>query len=85
LGIALARGPLPRRAPARLVAVGTAVLGVVAAVIYAGPNLWRPFSDWGQPFGNHSVVDAPIHQQVLAPHLGPLYLRSPLLWLLVVA
>lgn len=85
LGIALARGPLPRRAAARLVAVGTAVLGVAAAVIYAGPNLWRPFSDWGQPFGNHSVVDAPIHQQVLAPHLGPLYLRSPLLWLLVVA
>ncbi|MBC3194375.1 arabinosyltransferase domain-containing protein [Pseudonocardia sp. C8] len=83
LGIALARGPLPRRAPARLVAVGTAVLGVVAAVIYAGPNLWRPYGDWGQPFGNHSVVDAPVHQQVLAPHLGPLYLRSPLLWLLV--
>ncbi|MBP2364648.1 arabinosyltransferase domain-containing protein [Pseudonocardia parietis] len=85
LGIALTRGPLPRRAPARLVAVGTAVLGVVAAVIYAGPNLWRPFGDWGQPFGNHSVIDAPIHQQVLAPHLGPLYLRSPLLWLLVAA
>ncbi|SFN16084.1 arabinosyltransferase B/arabinosyltransferase C [Pseudonocardia ammonioxydans] len=85
LGIALARGPLPRRAPARLVAVGTAVLGVVAAVIYAGPNLWRPFADWGQPFGNHSVLDAPIHQQVLAPHLGPLYLRSPVLWLLVAA
>ncbi|WP_156819478.1 arabinosyltransferase domain-containing protein [Pseudonocardia sp. HH130630-07] len=83
LAVALARGPLPRRASWRLVAVGTAVLGVVAAVVYAGPNLWRPFGDWGQPFGNHSVVDAPIHQQVLAPHLGPLYLRSPLLWLLV--
>ncbi|MEJ8278752.1 arabinosyltransferase domain-containing protein [Pseudonocardia spirodelae] len=83
LGIALARGPLPRRAPARLVAAGTAVLGLVAAVVYAGPNLWRPVSDWGQPFGDHAVVDAPIHQQVLAPHLGPLYLRNPLLWLLV--
>ncbi|MBN9736524.1 MULTISPECIES: arabinosyltransferase domain-containing protein [unclassified Pseudonocardia] len=83
LAIALARGPLPRRAPARLVAVGTAVLGLAAAVIYAGPNLWRPLGDWGQPFGNHSVVDAPIHQQVLAPHLGPVYLRNPVLWLLV--
>ncbi|MEU6696445.1 arabinosyltransferase domain-containing protein [Pseudonocardia sp. NPDC046786] len=83
LAIALVRGPLPRRAPGRLVAIGTAALGLVAAVIYAGPNLWRPFGDWGQPFGDHSVVDAPVHQDVLAPHLGPLYLRSPLLWLLV--
>ncbi|MEQ3551195.1 arabinosyltransferase domain-containing protein [Pseudonocardia nematodicida] len=85
LGLALARGPLPRRAPLRLVAVGTAVLVIVAAVIYAGPNLWRPFGDWGQPFGDHTVIDAPVHQQFLAPHLGPLYLRSPLVWLAVAA
>lgn len=83
LALAVARGPLPRRTPGRVIAVGTAVLGLAAAVVYAGPNLWRPVSDWGQPWGNHTVIDVPLFANVLAPHAGPLYLRNPLLWLVV--
>ncbi|MGH3782354.1 MAG: arabinosyltransferase C-terminal domain-containing protein, partial [Pseudonocardiaceae bacterium] len=47
------------------------------------PNLWRPLSDWGQPFGNHLLIGTPYVQSLLAPSLGPLALRNPLLWLAV--
>lgn len=83
LALALSRGPLPRGVTGRVVAVGTAVLGVTASVVYAGPNLWRPLSDWGQLFGGHTVIDTPLFSNLLAPHAGPLYLRNPLLWLAV--
>ncbi|MBW0104685.1 arabinosyltransferase domain-containing protein [Pseudonocardia sp. KRD291] len=85
LALALVRTPLPRRAPARVLAVGAALAGVAAAVSYAGPNLWRPFSDWGQPFGTHSAVASALETGVLSPHAGPIYLRSPVLWILVAA
>ncbi|TCK27363.1 arabinosyltransferase B/arabinosyltransferase C [Pseudonocardia endophytica] len=83
LALALVRTPVPRRVPARVLAVATAAVGVAAAVSYAGPNLWRPFGDWGQPFGNHSVLGAPINTDSMAPHLGPLTLRSPVPWIAV--
>lgn len=83
LALALVRTPLPRRVPARVLAVGTAAVGVAAAVSYAGPNLWRPFGDWGQPFGNHSVLGAPINTDSIAPGVGPFNLRNPLLWVAV--
>ncbi|MFP5021062.1 arabinosyltransferase domain-containing protein [Pseudonocardia phyllosphaerae] len=83
VAVALIHGPLPRRVPGRVVAIGTAVLVVAASVAFAGPNLWRPLSDWGQAFGSHTQFDSPILVNRLAPHVGPLYLRNPLVWVAV--
>ena len=83
LAAAMVRSPLPRRAGAATVAIGSAGLVAAASVAFAGPNLWRPLSDWGQPFGNHQLIDTPYLQSLLAPSLGPLALRNPLLWLAV--
>jgi Mycobacterial cell wall arabinan synthesis protein/EmbC C-terminal domain/Arabinosyltransferase concanavalin like domain len=83
LAAAMIRSPLPRRVGTAAVAVGTAGLVVAASVGFAGPNLWRPFSDWGQPFGYHTFIDTPYLQRLLAPAVGPLALRNPALWLVV--
>ncbi|PZS15923.1 MAG: arabinosyltransferase [Pseudonocardiales bacterium] len=83
LAVAMVRSPLPRRAGAATMAIGSAALVAAASVAFAGPNLWRPLSDWGQPFGNHLLIDTPYVQSLLAPSLGPLMLRNPLLWLAV--
>jgi hypothetical protein len=81
LAAAVIRSPLPRRADGPTLAIGTAGLVAAASVGFAGPNLWRPLSDWGQPFGNHLLIETPYLQSLLAPTLGPLALRNPLLWL----
>ncbi|MDQ4093054.1 MAG: arabinosyltransferase domain-containing protein, partial [Actinomycetota bacterium] len=47
IAAAVIRSPLPRRVGAPAVAVGTAALVVAASAGFAGPNLWRPLSDWG--------------------------------------
>jgi hypothetical protein len=83
LAVAMLRSPLPRRAGATTMVIGSAGLVAAASVAFAGPNLWRPLSDWGQPFGNHQLLDTPYVQSLLAPSLGPLALRNPLLWLAV--
>jgi len=83
LAAALLRSPVPRRAPAAAVALATAAAGAAAAVGFAGPNLWRPFGDWGQPFGNHTVIGTPFELSLTAPSFGPLALRNPVLWLAV--
>ena len=85
LAVALIRSPLPRRAGAATMVIGSAGLVAAVSVAFAGPNLWRPLSDWGQPFGNHLFFDRPYAQSLLAPSLGPLALRNPLLWLAVAA
>jgi arabinosyltransferase B/arabinosyltransferase C len=85
LAAAVIRSPLPRRAPTAALAIGTAGLVMAVSVAFAGPNLWRPFSDWGQPFGHHLLVETPYVQSLLAPALGPLALRNPLLWLALAA
>ncbi|MCU1609341.1 MAG: hypothetical protein JWM45_1257 [Pseudonocardiales bacterium] len=85
LATALIRSPLPRRVGAATMAIGSAGLVAAVSVAFAGPNLWRPLSDWGQPFGNHLFIDRPYEQSLLAPSLGPLALRNPLLWLAVAA
>lgn len=85
LAAAMIRPPLPRRAAIAISAVGTTGLVAAASVAFAGPNLWRPLSDWGQPFGNHLLLETPYVQSLLAPSLGPLALRNPLLWLAVAA
>ncbi|MDQ5854743.1 MAG: arabinosyltransferase, partial [Actinomycetota bacterium] len=84
IAAALIRSPLPRRVGAAAVAIGTAGLVTATSVGFAGPNLWRPLADWGQPFGDHTLIATPYVQSLLTPSLGPLPLRSPLLWLAVV-
>lgn len=85
LALALVRSPLPRRA-GRAAVVLAALLAVGgAAVSYAGPNLWRPVGDWGQPFGVHSAIATPFDISRTAPGVGPFTLSMPLLWLGVAA
>jgi Mycobacterial cell wall arabinan synthesis protein/EmbC C-terminal domain len=82
VAVALLRAALPRqeRALATAACVGVVVIG--AAVTFAGLNLWRPFSDRGQPFGPHAVPDLTRSQEgLLAPHIGDVYLRNPLIWI----
>ncbi|MGH3978976.1 MAG: arabinosyltransferase C-terminal domain-containing protein, partial [Pseudonocardiaceae bacterium] len=39
------------------------------------------YSDWGQPFGNHLLAGGTLFDvNRMAPHLGPVYLRNPLVW-----
>lgn len=38
---------------------------------FAGLNLWRPYSDWGQPFDNHLRADlSPEDNALLVPNIG---------------
>jgi hypothetical protein len=83
LAAAVIRSPLPRRSGTAAMAIGTAGLVAAVSIGFAGPNLWRPLSDWGQPFGDHLFLETPYQQSLLAPSLGPLMLRNPLLWLAV--
>lgn len=83
LAVALLRSPVPRRSGTAPAAVGVALAVTAAAVSYAGPNLWRPYADWGQPFGNHADVSNPLQISLTTPGVGPLNLRDPVLWLAV--
>jgi hypothetical protein len=83
LALALLRTPLPRRAGWRAVVPAAMIVGGAAAVSFAGPNLWRPFSDWGQAFGNHAEIGSPYQISQTTPHFGPIELRNPVLWVLV--
>ncbi|MDL5154706.1 arabinosyltransferase domain-containing protein [Actinomycetospora termitidis] len=84
LTVALLRAPLPRRERALATSVGLAVLVVVTSVTFAGWNVWTPYSDRGQPFGAHAdPAPTPLSQNLLAPHLGPVFLRNPLVWIAV--
>ena len=82
LAVALLRGPMPRHERALATTGGVAALVVAAAVSFAGWNVWRPYSDRGQPFGDHADPDpTALSQNLLAPHLGPVFLRNPLVWI----
>ncbi|HEY2221078.1 arabinosyltransferase domain-containing protein [Actinomycetospora sp.] len=84
VAVALLRAALPRQERALATAASVAVLVAAAAVTFAGLNLWRPFSDRGQPFGLHAVPDLTRSEQgLLAPHLGPIFLRNPLIWIAI--
>lgn len=85
LAAAALRSPVPRRAPTVAVTIATFAVGLAAAVTYAGPNLWRPYGDWGQPFGNHASLATPYEISLTSPGIGPLDLHNPLLWLAVAA
>jgi len=86
LALALLHIPLPRGAglAARLTSV--AMLVGAAVLSFAGPNLWHPYTDRGQPFGDHLIrVPSMLEIDALDPHLGPLYLRDGWVWLAVAA
>jgi arabinosyltransferase B/arabinosyltransferase C len=77
--------PLPRRLRHRAGAIaGTAILVGAVSWSFAGPNLWRPYSDRGQLFGNHLTVaqDRP-DLTSMRPKLGPVQLANPTLWVVV--
>ncbi len=86
LALTLLHSPLPRRASlvARLTSV--ALLVGAAVLTFAGPNLWHPYTDRGQPFGDH-LARAPsmLEIEALDPHVGPLYPRDGWVWLAVAA
>ncbi|MBW0009256.1 MAG: arabinosyltransferase C-terminal domain-containing protein, partial [Pseudonocardiales bacterium] len=84
LAAALLRSPLPRRAGVTAVAAGTVLLVGAMSVSFAGPNLWRPYSDRGQPFGDH-LTAAQDHPDLggMRPSLGPVQLANPALWVAV--
>ncbi|MFN2495423.1 MAG: arabinosyltransferase domain-containing protein, partial [Pseudonocardiaceae bacterium] len=80
---ALLRSPLPRRAGPVITTAAVVVLSGAAALVFAGPNLWRPYSDRGQPFGDHLLAGGTRYQVgLMAPSIGPVHLRDPLVWLL---
>ena len=86
LALILLRSPLPRRAGALV--SGASVLLIAGAVVlgFAGRNVWNPYSDRGQPFGDHldpevSMLDL----EQLAPHFGDFYLRDVWWWLIIAA
>lgn len=86
LAAALLRSPLhlPRRllrADIITVAAATALLVGAVSWSFAGPNIWRPYSDRGQPFGDHLTLAADRPDLVsVRPRLGPVQLANPLLW-----
>jgi arabinosyltransferase B/arabinosyltransferase C len=91
LTAALLRAPLrlplrPGRADVITAAATTALLVGAVSWSFAGPNIWRPYSDRGQPFGNHLTLaqDRPDLVSV-RPRLGPVQLANPLLWVAVAA
>jgi arabinosyltransferase B/arabinosyltransferase C len=84
LALMLLHSPLPRRAGALV--TGASVLLIAGAVVFgfAGRNVWNPYSDRGQPFGDHldnevSMLDL----EQLAPHFGGFYLRDVWWWLII--
>ena len=82
LAAALLRAPLPRQVGAVAAIGGTALLVGAVSLSYAGPNLWRPYSDRGQPFGNHLLANGtPAQLAELSPRTDTLYLRNPLIWI----
>ncbi|MGH3770923.1 MAG: arabinosyltransferase C-terminal domain-containing protein, partial [Pseudonocardiaceae bacterium] len=84
LAAALLRSPLPRRVCAITATVTTALLVGAMSWSFAGPNLWRPYSDRGQPFGDH-LTAAQDHTDLgsMRPSLGPVQLANPAIWVAV--
>jgi hypothetical protein len=82
IAAALLRSPLPRGVGGIAATGGTALLVGAVSLSFAGPNLWRPYSDRGQPFGDHRIATAGEWADLagLRPKLGPLPLASPALW-----
>jgi arabinosyltransferase B/arabinosyltransferase C len=79
----LPRSPLSRRAGPVVTTAAVLVLSGATALVFAGPNLWRPYSDRGQPFGDHLLAAGSRYEVgLMAPSIGPVQLHNPLVWLL---
>ncbi|MDQ1673797.1 MAG: arabinosyltransferase, partial [Frankiaceae bacterium] len=65
---------------------GTLLVALGLAASFAGPNMWRPITDWGQPFGERPIpaLDRTAIRPY-TPHLGPFYGSTLVLWLLLAA
>ncbi|MGH3933576.1 MAG: arabinosyltransferase domain-containing protein, partial [Pseudonocardiaceae bacterium] len=76
--------PMHRRADIIAATSGTAIVIGAVSLSFAGPNLWRPYSDRGQPFGDHltAALESP-DLASLRPALGPVQLANPALWVAV--
>ncbi|MGH3904492.1 MAG: arabinosyltransferase domain-containing protein [Pseudonocardiaceae bacterium] len=84
LAAALLRSPLQGRAGGIAATAGAALLVGAVSLSFAGPNLWRPHSDRGQPFGDHfAAMEHPPKVIGMRPTLGPVPLASPALWVAV--
>ncbi|GAA4801232.1 arabinosyltransferase domain-containing protein [Actinomycetospora chlora] len=86
LALALLHSPLPRRAGALVTGASVALITGATVLGFAGPNTWKPYSDRGQPFGDHLDTDiSMLDLESFAPHYGDHYLRDVWWWLLVAA
>ena len=84
LTAALLRSPLHRGVGVIAGAAATATLVGAVSLSFAGPNLWRPHSDRGQPFGNHlTAAQERPDLGSMRPTLGPVQLANPMLWVAV--
>jgi arabinosyltransferase B/arabinosyltransferase C len=83
LAAALLRSPL-HFSTKRLALAGTALVIGAVSWSFAGPNIWRPYSDRGQPFGNHlTLAEDRVDLVSVRPKLGPVQLANPLVWVAV--
>ncbi|WP_406690838.1 arabinosyltransferase domain-containing protein [Saccharopolyspora sp. ID03-671] len=81
LTTALLRSPLPRTTGVVVSTAATGVMIAVAAAGFSGPNIWKPFSDRGQSFGNHlPAAPSKVELNMTAPHVGDVFLRDAKLW-----
>jgi arabinosyltransferase B/arabinosyltransferase C len=91
LTAALLRAPMrlpwqPRRIDVAATTAAAALLVGAVSWSFAGPNIWRPYSDRGQPFGNHlTLADDRVDLVSVRPRLGPVQLANPLLWVAIAA
>lgn len=84
LALTLLRSPLPRRPGALVTGASVALITGAAVLGFAGPNVWKPYSDRGQPFGDHLDTEiSMLDLERFAPHWGWVYLRDVWWWLLV--
>ncbi|MEO7195375.1 MAG: arabinosyltransferase domain-containing protein [Pseudonocardiaceae bacterium] len=75
---------LPRRVSATVAAGATALMVGAVSWSFAGPNLWRPYSDRGQPFGEHlTAARDNTDLGSMRPSLGPVQLANPAIWVAV--
>lgn len=81
--LCMLQSPLPRRAGALVTAAGVVLISGATVLGFAGPNTWKPYSDRGQPFGNHLDVSTMLKLEAVAPHIGPVYLRQVWWWLIL--
>lgn len=77
--------PLRRDLRTGAAIAAAAILVGAVSLSFAGPNLWRPYSDRGQPFGDHiaAVARASPDLGSMRLRLGPVQLANPLLWIAV--